>query len=104
MSSRSGVSGVLALMVPVLAMAWAAPSFGAELTETETVLLVAKPEFHDPIYGETILIAKPIGEGRHVGFILNKPTKISLAEAFPDHGPSRAVHAPLYLTTPKNQD
>ena len=104
MSARSRISRVLALMLPVLAIAWPAPGYSANLADTETVLLVARPEFRDPIYGETILIARPIGQGRHVGFILNKPSKISLAEAFPEHGPTRAVRAPLYLGGPAEAD
>ena len=100
MSARSRISRVLALMLPVLAIAWPAPGYSANLADTETVLLVARPEFRDPIYGETILIARPIGQGRHVGFILNKPSKISLAEAFPEHGPSKAVRGPLYIGGP----
>jgi putative transcriptional regulator len=91
-------------MSTVLAIAWIAPGYGADLPETETVLLVAKPELQDPVYGETILIARPIGQGRHLGFILNKPTKISLAEALPGHGPSEAVRGPLYLGGPDGVD
>lgn len=100
MTARSRISRALAFMLPFLAIAWIAPSHGAILPDAETVLLVARPEFRDPMYGETILIARSIGQGRHVGFILNKPTKFSLAEAFPDHGPSKAVTSPLYLGGP----
>ena len=100
MTARSRISRALAFMLPFLAIAWISPSHGAILSDTETVLLVAKPEFRDPMYGETILIARSMGQGRHVGFILNKPTKFSLAEAFPDHGPSKAVTSPLYLGGP----
>jgi putative transcriptional regulator len=104
MSARSRACGVLALMSTVLAIAWIAPGYGADLPETGTVLLVAKPELQDPIYGETILVARPIGQGRHLGFILNKPTNISLAEALPRHGPSPAVRGPLYLGGPDGFD
>lgn len=100
MSKHSGISVVLRLILPVLAIAWIVPGYSADLPESGTVLLVARPEMRDPIYGETILIAWPIEQGRHLGFILNKPTRISLAEAFPDHGPSKAVRAPLYLGGP----
>lgn len=100
MSAHSRICNVLALMLPLLAIAWTAPGYGANPADTETVLLVAKPEFRDPFYGETILIARPIGQNRHVGFILNKPSKVSVAEAFPDHGPSKAVRGPLYLGGP----
>lgn len=104
MSARSRSCRAVALMLAVLASAWIVPGHGADLPETEAVLLVAKPELQDPIYGETIVIARPIGQGRHVGFILNKPTKISLAEAFPGHGPSQAARGPLYLGGPDGVD
>jgi putative transcriptional regulator len=100
MSARGRICSILVLLFPVLALAWSASVYSADLSESHSVLLVAKPELRHPMYGETILIAWPIGEGRHLGFILNKPTTISLADAFPDHGPSKAVRAPLYLGGP----
>jgi putative transcriptional regulator len=63
----------------------------------ETVLLVAKRQLEDPIWGSTIVLAKPIEGGGHVGFIVNKPTKMSLAELFPEHEPSKKVADPLFL-------
>jgi putative transcriptional regulator len=62
----------------------------------ETVLLVAKRALEDPIWGSTIVLAKPVGGG-HIGFIVNKPTKMSLAEIFPEHEPSKKVVDPLFL-------
>ena len=72
-----------------LASATAAPG--------DTVLLVAKRQFEDPIYGSTIVLAKPVGGGGHVGFIVNRPTKMSLAELFPEHEASKKVADPLFL-------
>ncbi|HYS75425.1 MAG TPA: YqgE/AlgH family protein, partial [Burkholderiales bacterium] len=63
----------------------------------ETVLLVAKRQFEDPIYGSTIVLARPVAGGGHVGFIVNKPTKMSLAELFPEHEASKKVVDPLFL-------
>jgi putative transcriptional regulator len=63
----------------------------------ETVLLVATRQFEDPIWGSTIILAKPVEGGGHVGFIVNKPTKMSLAELFPEHEPSKKVADPLFL-------
>jgi putative transcriptional regulator len=73
----------------------------AEATDlTQTVLLVAKRELHDRLYGASILIAKPIGDARHVGFIMNKPTNMTLGKLFPKHGPSQKVIDPVYLGGP----
>ncbi len=72
-----------------LASATAAPG--------DTLLLVAKRQFEDPIYGSTIVLAKPVQGGGHVGFIVNRPTKMSLAELFPEHEASKRVADPLFL-------
>src|SRR5467141_843056 len=72
-----------------LAVAGAAPG--------DTMLLVAKRQLEDPIWGSTIVLAKPIEGGGHVGFIVNKPTKMSLPELFPEHEPSKKVADPLFL-------
>jgi putative transcriptional regulator len=63
----------------------------------EPMLLVAKRQFEDPIYGSTIVLARPVEGGGHVGFIVNKPTKMSLAELFPEHEASKKVADPLFL-------
>jgi putative transcriptional regulator len=63
----------------------------------DTMLLVARRQLEDPIWGSTIVLAKPIEGGGHVGFIVNKPTKMSLAELFPEHEPSKKVADPLFL-------
>ena len=61
------------------------------------MLLVAKRGFEDPVYGSTIVLARPVRGGGHVGFIVNKPTKLNLAELFPEHEPSKKVADPLFL-------
>jgi len=73
----------------------------ARAAETDKpVLLVAKRALKDPLYGATILLAKPMPNGAHVGFILNRPTRLSLGEMFPEHEPSKKVADPLYLGGP----
>ena len=66
----------------------------------ETIVLVAKRNLQDKIYGSTILVAKPVGNDRHVGFILNKPTQVTLGKLFPDHAASAKVPDPVYLGGP----
>jgi len=81
-------------------VAWFAVAYfsgaGAAAPE-ETVLLVAKPQFEHPIWGSTIVLAKPVEGGGHVGFIVNRPTKMRLGEVFPEHAPSKKVVDPLFL-------
>lgn len=68
---------------------------------SEPVILVAKPALAtDRLYGATILIVKPMGEDKHIGFILNKPTPLTLGRLFPDHEPSQKVTEPVYLGGP----
>ena len=68
----------------------------------DTTILVAKRQLRDQLYGSTILIVKPLGEDRHVGFIINKPTQMTLGKLFPNHGPSQKVVDPVYLGGPFN--
>src|SRR5437588_8501075 len=86
---------LLSAIILVLAapLAWSADI-------TETVLLVAKRQLKDRIYGNTILIARPLGDERHVGFIVNKPTTMTLGKLFPKHLPSQKVVDPVYLGGP----
>jgi putative AlgH/UPF0301 family transcriptional regulator len=82
-----------------MALALAAPlAWSSDITDT--VLLVAKRNLKDRIYGSTILIARPLGEDRHVGFIVNKPTNMTLSKLFPKHLPSQKVVDPVYLGGP----
>jgi putative transcriptional regulator len=70
----------------------------AGATESEeTMLLVAKRQLDDPLWASTIILAKPVTGGGHVGFIVNRPTKMTLAELFPEHAPSKKVVDPLFL-------
>lgn len=66
----------------------------------KTVLLVAKRALKDPLYSATILLAKPMPNGTHVGFILNRPTTVKLGEIFPEHEPSKKIADPLFLGGP----
>lgn len=64
------------------------------------VMLVANPAFEDPQWYRTVLLAAPLPNGGHVGVIVNRPTEITLAMLFPDHGPSRKVPGPVFYGGP----
>lgn len=66
----------------------------------EAVFLVAAPGFRDPEYRQTVLIASPTANGGHVGVILNRPTRRSLASLFPEHEPSKKVVEPVFFGGP----
>jgi putative transcriptional regulator len=89
----------LLFIAAAAALACATPALASEPAK-EAVILVAKPALRDRLYGATILITNPIGNDRHIGFIVNKPTALTLGKLFPDHGPSQKVTDPVYLGGP----
>lgn len=88
------------VLLVVLLLGWCGLLRAADLSEA--VILVAKPELRDNVYRSTILIAKPLGAEQQVGFILNRPTPVTLGKIFPDHGPSQKIVDPVYLGGPFN--
>jgi putative transcriptional regulator len=87
------------LLTALLALALAAPLAWAD-DIGHTALLVAKRNLKDRVYGSSIIISRPIGENRHIGFIVNKPTTLTLGKLFPKHLPSQKVVDPVYLGGP----
>jgi putative transcriptional regulator len=84
----------------VLLGAFQVPPAQAADLEAKSVLLVAHPEFHDPAWYQTVLLAAPLPDGGHVGVILNRPTRTTLGELFPDHGSSAKVADPVHFGGP----
>jgi len=68
----------------------------------EPVILVATPEMRGQFFSESVLIVTPIGNRQHIGFIINRPTLLTLSEVYPGHEPSRKVTRPIYLGGPVN--
>jgi len=79
----------LALVLPGIAQA-----------QEDAVILVAHPAFRDLEYRQTVLVAAPAPNGGHVGVILNRPTRRSLASLFPEHEPSKKVVDPVHYGGP----
>jgi putative transcriptional regulator len=93
-------------MKSVLALLALTFSFAATAADisTEPVVLVAKRQLQDRFYGATILVTRPIGNDQHIGFIVNRPTKITLGQLFPQHGPSQKVPDPVFVGGPINAE
>jgi putative transcriptional regulator len=90
------------LLRPVLfaiLLACQALAHAADLS-SRAAILVAKPELHDDVYGSTILVVVPVGEGRHVGFIVNRPTTVTVGSAFPEDGAAQKIIDPVYIGGP----
>jgi putative transcriptional regulator len=79
----------------VLAAAFAAHAQGPE----KPVLLVASPKTSS-FYSGAVMIVVPKGEG-HVGFMINRATRTTVASAFPDEPDMAKVADPVYLGGPR---
>jgi putative transcriptional regulator len=89
-------TGFTALFALLLA---SSPLYGAGAL-SESLVLVAKPELRDPVYGRTVLVVTPFGMDQHLGFIVNRPTRVMLGKMFPQHAPSQKVLDPVFLGGP----
>jgi putative transcriptional regulator len=78
------------------------PAAAAELDRS--VILVAKRQLQDRFYGATILVVRPIGQDQHIGFIVNRPSQVTLGQLFPQHAPSRKVPDPVFVGGPINSE
>jgi putative transcriptional regulator len=82
------------------AMLAAAATAAQAVDLSKSMILVAKPELVDQLYGSTILVVTPVGGDQHAGFIVNRPTKVTLGQLFSEDGPSLKVVDPVYLGGP----
>ena len=92
----------LRLLIAVALLActapWALPALAQD--DDAAMLLVAHPAFRDMDYWQTVLLAAPGPNGGHVGVILNRPTRRTLASLFPEHEPSKKVMDPVHYGGP----
>jgi putative AlgH/UPF0301 family transcriptional regulator len=97
-------TSILRLFLAVLlaAVSWSAAAAPSDLDEP--FMLVAKRQFKHQLYGNTILVAKPLGNDRHVGFIVNRPTPFTLGAVYPDHEASKKADSPIFLGGPFNSE
>jgi putative transcriptional regulator len=63
------------------------------------VVLVAKPQMGG-FYQQTVLFAWPAGGGRHVGFILNRPTTVTVRQVYPGRSASDDLSESVFLGGP----
>lgn len=92
--ARAGAwAGLVLLLLTIAPLAGA-----ADLSKPR--MLVAKPELLHPLYSKSVLVVKPFGASQHVGFIINRPTTLTLGKMFPEHEPSQKIADPVYLGGP----
>ena len=71
---------------------------------SEPMILVAKPELVDPVFGSAVLVVTPLGNDLHAGFIVNRPTPFTLGQLFPEGEPSQKLVEPVYQGGPLSPD
>ena len=85
-----------ALLVLLAGMTGAARA--ADLSEA--VILVASDRLAGSIYEQTVILAAPLPQGGHLGFIVNRPTHVKLETLFPQQPSTRNVAEPVYAGGP----
>ena len=90
-------SAVRAFALALLA-AWLFPAAAANLDQA--LILVARPEVSDQVFGHTVLVVLPAGHGQHAGFIVNRPSRVTLGKLFPGYAPSQKLVDPIYMGGP----
>jgi putative transcriptional regulator len=83
----------------VVVLGWAA-GMASAADLSQPITLVATPRLASSALSETVLVAAPLPNGMHVGFIVNRPSEVKLGAAFPDHAASRKVVDPVYVGGP----
>ena len=66
----------------------------------EPMVLVAQPDFESELFASSIVFVKPMPDGGHVGFIINRPTTAKMGDLFPGDEASQKVVDPLFLGGP----
>jgi putative transcriptional regulator len=94
---RRAAGAVCALLL--LAMAsW--PAAADEPSRLTTILLVARDKVSDPNFGgSVVLVMNHVADGP-VGVIVNRPTRMSVAELFPDMKRLAAIEDKVYFGGP----
>lgn len=64
------------------------------------LLLVAAPALQG-VYGRSVIMAIPVGNEQYVGFIINKPSRRTLASAFPELPAAKKAIDPIYVGGPE---
>lgn len=74
-----------------------------ETNPPQPLILVAKPTIQLSGYRNSVLLAIPVGKEQHIGFFLNRPTRVTLGKLFPEHEPSNKVREVVYFGGPERE-
>ena len=73
-------------LAALLAAAPLAANTATSDPRASAVVRVARPNVAQ-FYRGTVLFVRPVADGAHVGFIINRPTDVTLSSLFPKHVP-----------------
>jgi len=88
------VAALCALLLPLAGIA------GPDTSEA--LMLVAQRDLQSELFASSIIFVKPLPEGGHVGFIINRPTTAKMGDLFPGDEASQKVADPLNLGGPES--
>ena len=71
--------------------------------DNEAAILVASPGLRDADYRQAVVIVVPVENDRHIGVIVNRPTRRTLSSLFPEHAPSKKVTEPVFVGGPMSR-
>jgi len=104
---RSPAAGVMKLVTKV---AWSFEMLALLFTcfagavrasdPAQAVILVATPRLADSPLAETVLVAAPLSDGSHIGFVVSNPTGVTLSSLFPEQAAARRVVDSVFLGGP----
>ena len=80
-----------------------AAALAQDVKANDAFLLVATAALNNSSYRRTVILSVPIDGDRHFGIIINRPSKRTLAELFPEHAPSKQVTEPVFFGGPMSQ-
>jgi putative transcriptional regulator len=98
-SSLLGLRRLLTAICCVLPLT-IAPFAGAQNPADHAILLVASPELRDPNFAQTVVLVLFPEDGGPLGVILNRQTRVTLAEAFADEPQLRQRPDKVYFGGP----
>jgi len=80
------------------ASALSGPAAAADLSEP--IMLVASSGLDGSPLQQAVVLATPLPDGGHIGFIINRPTDVKLQALFPDDAAASKVKESVYLGGP----
>lgn len=87
-----------AFLVLILFAAFTVTARAADLSQA--VILVASEGLAASPFAQTVIVAAPIPQGGHIGFVVNRPTSVKLETLFPEQSSTHNVVEPVYVGGP----